>query len=130
MGQGTHLFGNGTMSENFKALLEESRIPTTEAGIKQEFEQLTAQENFITNTSPYSPFWRLVTAVAVKPVKWLTDYLIDEVLPNLFVKTAKGKWLQIQAWSVGLDFKEASKTQGFVKARLCKLSGLTTKSIV
>lgn len=114
MGQGTHLFGNGTMSENFKALLEESRIPTTEAGIKQEFEHLTVQENFITNTSPYSPFWRLVTAVAVKPVKWLTDYLIDEVLPNLFVKTAKGKWLQIQAWSVGLDFKEASKTQGFV----------------
>ena len=102
------------MSENFQQLLEESNVPTTEAGIKQSFEALTAEEGFITNTSPYSPFWRLVTAVAVKPVKWLTDYLISEVLPNLFVKTARGKWLQIQAWSVGLDYKEASKTKGFI----------------
>lgn len=102
------------MSENFQQLLEESNVPTTEAGIKQRFEALTAEEGFITNTSPYSPFWRLVTAVAVKPVKWLTDYLISEVLPNLFVKTARGKWLQIQAWSVGLDYKEPSKTKGFI----------------
>lgn len=102
------------MSENFKELLEESRIPTSEADIREAFEKLVEEERFITNTSPYSPFWRLVTAVAVKPVKWLTDYLIEHVLPNLFVKTAKGRWLQIQAWSVGLDFKEASKTQGFI----------------
>lgn len=102
------------MSENFRELMEESQIPTTEAGIKQNFETLTAQEGFITNTSPYSPFWRLVQAVAVKPVKWLTEYLIDEVLPNLFVKTARGKWLQIQAWSVGIDYKDASKTQGYI----------------
>lgn len=102
------------MSENFKELLEESRIPISEAGIREAFEKLVEEERFITNTSPYSPFWRLVTVVAVKPVKWLTDYLIEHVLPNLFVKTAKGRWLQIQAWSVGLDFKEASKTQGFI----------------
>lgn len=102
------------MAENFREMVEESGIPTTEEGIKQNFEALTEKEGFITNTSPYSPFWRLIKAVAVKPVKWLTDYMIEEILPNLFVKTAKGKFLQVQAWSVGIDFKEATKTQGLV----------------
>lgn len=102
------------MAENFREMVEESGIPTTEEGIKQNFEALTEKEGFITNTSPYSPFWRLIKAVAVKPVKWLTDYMIEDILPNLFVKTAKGKFLQVQAWSVGIDFKEATKTQGLV----------------
>lgn len=98
--------------ENFKALLSESGLPTEETQIRQHFEQLTEQEGLITNTSRMSPFWRLISAIAVKPVKWLTDQLIVEILPNLFVKTAKGKWLQIQAWSVGIDFKPASRAEG------------------
>ncbi|WP_458118799.1 baseplate J/gp47 family protein [Mannheimia haemolytica] len=102
------------MSENFRELVRESNIPTTESEIKQEFEELTAKEGFITNTSTYSPFWRLVQAVAIRPVKWLTDYLIDEILPNLFVKTAKGKWLDIQVWTVGINRKAATKAKGTV----------------
>lgn len=102
------------MAENFREMVEESDLPTTEEGIKQKFDELVAKEGFITNTSPYSPFWRLIKAVAVKPVKWLTDYLINEILPNLFIKTAKGKWLQVQAWSVGIDFKDATRTQGLI----------------
>lgn len=102
------------MSENFKAILAESGLPTEEQQIRQQFEQLTEQEGLITNTSRMSPFWRLITAIAVKPVKWLTDHLIAEILPNLFVKTAKDKWLQIQAWSVGIDFKPASKAEGVI----------------
>lgn len=102
------------MSENFRELVRESNIPTTESEIKQEFEELTAKEGFITNTSTYSPFWRLVQAVAIRPVKWLTDYLIDEILPNLFVKTAKGKWLDMQVWSVGINRKAATKAKGTV----------------
>lgn len=101
------------MSEtNFKTMLAESGLPTEEAQIRQHFEQLTEGEGLITNTSRMSPFWRLITAIAVKPVKWLTDQLIEEILPNLFVKTAKGKWLQVQAWSVGIDFKPAIKAEG------------------
>ena len=88
------------MSENFKQMLAESGLPTEETQIRQEFERLTAEEGLITNTSRMSPFWRLITAIAVKPVKWLTDHLIAEILPNLFVKTAKDSWLQIQAWPV------------------------------
>ncbi|URL05967.1 baseplate J/gp47 family protein [Avibacterium sp. 21-595] len=102
------------MSNEFKQILVDAGLPTEESEIRQEFEQLTKQEGLITNTSRMSPFWRLISAVAIQPVKWLTEHLISEILPNLFVKTAKGKWLQIQAWAVGLDFKEATKAEGVI----------------
>lgn len=102
------------MSEDFKQMLAETGLPVEETQIRQKFEELTAQENIITNTSKMSPFWRLITAIAVKPVKWLTDHLIAEILPNLFVKTAKEKWLQIHAWAIGLDFKQATKAEGVI----------------
>lgn len=102
------------MSEDFKQMLAETGLPVEETQIRQKFEELTAQENLITNTSKMSPFWRLITAIAVKPMKWLTDHLIAEILPNLFVKTAKEKWLQIHAWAIGLDFKQATKAEGVI----------------
>lgn len=103
------------MSEDFKQMLAETGLPVEETQIRQKFEDLTAQENIITNTSKMSPFWRLITAIAVKPVKWLTDHLIGEILPNLFVKTAKEKWLQLHAWAIGLDFKQATKAEGVIQ---------------
>lgn len=115
------------MNEDFKQMLEDSGLPTEEAAIRQQFEQLTAEAGLITNTSRMSPFWRLITAIAVKPVKWLTDHLIAEILPNLFVKTAKDSWLQLQAWSVGLDFKAASKAEGVL--HFTKESDLTDLTI-
>ncbi|EGP03106.1 hypothetical protein FP3_000031 [Pasteurella phage vB_PmuM_CFP3] len=112
---------------DFKQMLEENGLPTEETQIRQEFESLTDESGLITNTSRMSPFWRLITAIAVKPVKWLTDHLIVEILPNLFVKTARDKWLQIQAWQVGLDFKDATKAQGVV--HFTKESDLTDLTI-
>ena len=115
------------MSEDFKQMLAETGLPVEETQIRQKFEELTAQENLITNTSKMSPFWRLITAIAVKPVKWLTDHLIAEILPNLFVKTAKEKWLQIHAWAIGLDFKQATKAEGVI--HFTKESNLTELTI-
>lgn len=111
----------------FEQILRESGLPTQENEIRQQFEQLTAAENLITNTSRMSPFWRLVTAIAVQPVKWLTDHLIAEILPNLFLRTARGAWLRMMAWSVGLDFKEATKAQGVIT--FTKQSDLTPITI-
>lgn len=115
------------MSENFKQILAESGLPVEDAEIRQNFTALVEQENLITNTSRMSPFWRLITAIAVTPVKWLTDHLIGEILPNLFVKTATGTWLQLQAWQVGLDFKSATKAEGVV--HFTKESDLTDLTI-
>lgn len=117
------------MSEDFKQMLAEKGLPVEETQIRQKFEELTAQENIITNTSKMSPFWRLITAIAVKPVKWLTDHLIGEILPNLFVKTAKEKWLQIHAWAIGIDFKQATKAEGVIHfTKESELTELTIKA--
>ena len=117
------------MSEDFKQMLAETGLPVEETQIRQKFEELTAQENIITNTSKMSPFWRLITAIAVKPVKWLTDHLIGEILPNLFVKTAKEKWLQLHAWAIGLDFKQATKAEGVIQfAKESDITELTIKA--
>lgn len=112
---------------DFKQMLAESGLPVEETQIRQKFEELTAQENLITNTSKMSPFWRLITAIAVKPMKWLIDHLIAEILPNLFVKTAKEKWLQIHAWAIGLDFKQATKAEGVI--HFTKESALTELTV-
>lgn len=117
------------MSEDFKQMLAETGLPVEETQIRQKFEELTAQENIITNTSKMSPFWRLITAIAVKPVKWLTDHLIGEILPNLFVKTAKEKWLQLHAWAIGLDFKQATKAEGVIHfTKESEITELTIKA--
>ncbi|MBN6067880.1 baseplate J/gp47 family protein [Aggregatibacter actinomycetemcomitans] len=117
------------MAEDFKQMLAETGLPVEEMQIRQKFEELTAQENIITNTSKMSPFWRLITAIAVKPVKWLTDHLIGEILPNLFVKTAREKWLQIHAWAVGIDFKQATKAEGVIHfTKESELTELTIKA--
>lgn len=102
------------MSENFYEIMQQSGLPLEEVAIRQQFERLTEQEGLITNTSRMSPFWRLISAIAVKPVKWLVDSLIQSVLPNIFVKTATGAWLRLLAWGVGLDFKPATKAEGVV----------------
>lgn len=102
---------------DFKQFLRD-KIPTDEREIKGEFERLTAQSGLITNTSEISPFWRLVKAIAVKPVLWLTETLAREVIPAMFVKTAEGQWLELHAQALGLERRNATKAQGkitFVK---------------
>ena len=117
------------MAENFKAILQESGLPLEETQIRQEFERLTSEQGLITNTSKMSPFWRLITQIAVKPVMSLINALIDHVIPNIFVKTAKGKYLQLQAWGVGLDFKPATKAEGRIKFyRTSPTGNLTIKA--
>lgn len=117
------------MADNFKTMLKDSGLPLEETQIRQEFEQLTATENLITNTSKISPFWRLITLIAVKPVMSLINALIDTVLPNIFVKTAKAKWLEMHAESIGLERKAATKAQGVVHFyRSTPTNSLTIKS--
>lgn len=117
------------MAEKFDEMLKESGLPLSETQIRQEFEQLTAQENLITNTSKISPFWRLITLIAIKPVMDLINALINQVLPNIFVKTAKAKWLELHAWGVGLERKAATKAEGVVHFyRTTPTNNLTIKA--
>jgi len=84
--------------EDFKQALTDAGIPTTEAGLRKAWEsEVAAQGSKLSNTSAYSPFWRLITALVTKPVMWLISFISDTVLPNFFVKTASNAWLDTLA---------------------------------
>lgn len=98
---------------DFRQALKDAGIPTTDAALRQAWEaEVAAQGSKLSNTSAYSPFWRLVTALVTKPVLWLIGFVSDTVLPNFFVKTAGGKWLDMLAWAVNVERKGATKAQG------------------
>ena len=101
------------MSVDFKQALAESGIPTTEAALKAAWEaEVTAQGSKLANTSAYSPFWRVITALVTKPVLWLLTFVSDTVLPNFFVKTAEKAWLDMLAWAVNVERKAPTKAIG------------------
>lgn len=101
------------MTVDFKQALAEAGIPTTEAGLRQAWEsEVAAQGSALSNTSAYSPFWRLVTALVTKPVLWLLEFISGTVLPNFFVKTATKAWLDMLAWAVNVERKAATKAKG------------------
>jgi uncharacterized phage protein gp47/JayE len=109
---------------NFKDVLADSGIPTTDAALRAAWEaEVVAQGAKIANTSAYSPFWRVVTALVTKPVLWLLTFVSDTVLPNFFVKTAGKQWLDTLAWAVDITRKGASKTVGIVEFTRSGASG-------
>jgi len=98
---------------DFKQALSDAGIPTTEEGLRQAWEsEVAAQGSALSNTSAYSPFWRIVTALVTKPVLWLITFISGTVLPNFFVKTAVGAWLDMLAWAVNVERKGATKAEG------------------
>jgi len=98
---------------DFKQALADSGIPTTEDALRKVWElEVAAQGSKLSNTSAYSPFWRVVTALVTKPVMWLLGFVSDTILPNFFVKTATQKWLDMLAWAVNVERKGATKAKG------------------
>lgn len=101
------------MSADFKQALRDAGIPTTEAELKKAWEkEAVEQGSKISNTSAYSPFWRIVSALVTQPVLWLIQFIIDTVLPNFFVQTAVDAWLDMLAWAVNVERKPSTKAQG------------------
>lgn len=101
------------MTVDFKKALADSGIPTTEAALKAAWEtEVTAQGSKLANTSAYSPFWRVITALVTKPVLWILTFVSDTVLPNFFLKTASGTWLDMLAWAVNVERKAPTKAIG------------------
>lgn len=98
---------------DFKKALQDAGVPTTEAGLRAAWEkEVAAQGSKLSNTSAWSPFWRVVTALITNPVLWLIDFIASTVLPNFFVKTATGAWLDMLAWAVDVTRKPSTKAQG------------------
>ena len=101
---------------DFYPILKASGIPTTQAELETRWRTLVdAAALTINNDNKMSPFWRFVTAAVTTPVLWLTDTLANTVLPNAFVKTATGTFLDLLAWAVNLERKPATKAAGVVR---------------
>lgn len=101
------------MTVDFKKALSDSGVPTTEAQLKQAWEKLAVEQgSTLSNTSAYSPFWRIITALVTKPVLWLLEFVSGTVLPNFFVKTAGKQWLDMLAWAVNIERKAATVAIG------------------
>lgn len=110
---------------DFKKALSDAGIPTTEAKLRAAWElEVAAQGSKLSNTSAWSPFWRVITALVTKPVMWLIDFLAGTVLPNFFVKTAIGAWLDMLAWAVNVTRKPATKAEGMLLFTRSALAGL------
>lgn len=110
---------------DFKKALSDAGIPTTEAKLRAAWEsEVVAQGSKLSNTSAWSPFWRVITALVTKPVMWLIDFLAGTVLPNFFVKTAIGAWLDMLAWAVNVTRKPATKAEGMLLFTRSALAGL------
>ncbi|WP_456026755.1 baseplate J/gp47 family protein [Pseudomonas capeferrum] len=100
---------------DFKQALADAGIPVTEDGLRKAWEkEVAAQGSKMSNTSAYSPFWRVITALVTKPVMWMISFISGTVLPNFFVKTARDKWLDVLAWAVNVERKGATKAQGML----------------
>lgn len=102
---------------DFKQIISDEGIPTTEEAIAIELEkEVVAAGSKVSNDSRMSPFWRLVKAIVITPTLWLIDNLLaSHVLPNTFAATAKGVYLDLKAWDVDLERKEATNTRGVVE---------------
>ena len=106
---------------DFKKIVEAAGIPTDEDGWKAEFKKdVEDQGSIIANDSPFSPFWRLITAIVSKPVVWIINkVLIEKILPNLFLMTATDdEFIEAKAWEHDLTRKQEQKAQG--KARFIR----------
>ncbi len=109
---------------NFKEILADSGIPTTDTALRAAWEaEVVAQGAKVANTSAYSPFWRVMTALVTKPVLWLLTFVSDTVLPNFFVKTAEKAWLDTLAWAVNVTRKGESQAVGVVEFTRSGASG-------
>lgn len=103
---------------DFAKIVEAAGIPTTEDGWKALFKQdVDAEGSIIANDSPYSPFWRLISAIVAKPATWIVNnVLIAVILPNLFLLTANDpQFIEAKAWEHDLTRKTATKTEGKIR---------------
>jgi len=104
-----------TPTINFTRIVEEAGIPTTEDGWKALFKQDVETEGcIIANDSPFSPFWRLITAIVAKPATYMVNkVLIAKILPNLFLQTATDdSFIEAKAWEHDLTRKSEEFAQG------------------
>ena len=107
--------GSNNHQEDFEQIIKAADIPTTEEEMRAEWDQINEEHGSqISNDSKWSPFWRLISEIVTKPALWTVQFLINQLLPNSFIKTASGMFLDILAWALNLIRKDATKALGML----------------
>jgi len=92
-----------------------SGIPTTQEELRSEFEDIAEAEGVpVKNNSSFSAFWRFVSQIFSSPFVGVMDYMKESIMPNLFLKTAKGVFLDFWAYMVNLVRKTETKATGTI----------------
>ncbi|MBD8515163.1 baseplate J/gp47 family protein [Photobacterium sp. CAU 1568] len=101
---------------DYAQIVKDAGVPLDKDSWKQVLKaEMAAEEAIINNDSPFSPFWRLIENAVTSCTVWLVDRLmVKHVLPNVFLATATGEWLDQQAWACQTERKGASKATGHV----------------
>lgn len=104
--------------KEFKQAVESAGIPTTDEAFRAEWQQLADESDVpIANPSKYSAFWVFVTLAVTNPVRWLIAFMIRHVMPNMYVKTAAGAYLDLLGWAYDVERKAAVTARGNITFR-------------
>ena len=96
----------------FARTAEQAGIPTSSEKIAQQFDEMAKNEGVVfANPSELSPFWRFVKSALVEPTNMLIAYLVRVIMPNQYIKTAKGEALDLLGWTI-TKRKQATATKG------------------
>lgn len=107
-----------TQEKEFRRSLEAAGVPTTDAAFRAEWQGLADAAGIpIANASPFSAFWVLLSSIATRPALWLVAFMVRVVMPNCYVKTAAGAWLDLLGWAYNIERKAAEKARGHVTFR-------------
>lgn len=107
---------NSEDNKAFEKIIADAGLPFTEATAKARWNSVAADAGSpFNNNSDYSPFWRIISALITAPLLWLVkDLLLAHLLPNMFLKTAVGVFLDLFGWAVNLPRKLAQKAEGIL----------------
>ncbi len=98
---------------DFYKLMNDAGIKTSEEDIENKFLEMAEQEGIILyNKDEYSPFWSLIKSFSVASTRWLMVFVAENILPNRFLKTAKGEWLDLIGWGYREERQIAQKVIG------------------
>ena len=96
--------------------------PTFEQ-LLQESIALSRQKNPKITNYNVGGAYRTLLEVNSEAIKQLYDLVKEHIVPNMFVMTARGKWLDAHAATFGITRKPAKKAKGYLLFRRTDISG-------
>ncbi|PMN68418.1 baseplate J/gp47 family protein [Enterovibrio norvegicus] len=110
---------------DYAQIVKDAGIPTDSAGWRKVLkEEMEKEGSVINNDSRFSPFWRMVEQAVITCTTWLINtLLVGYIMPNMFLATAKGKYLDLLAWACRVLRKEASKAKGKILFQRAAVKG-------